>query len=183
MNSKKIESLESYFKTENDHWNKYAFEMVCMVLKDGTFPDPETPIQLLDYAEGVFIELHESPIKAVQEFSDRLGKSNLTPEQHLFVLTWVIAYLKNTEFENIDLSPIVELLSIKGKALASQLKPDKPQSGNIRETLKGTIQKELEQLPETLKGLDPAQRLNVICKLIPYVLPKVESIDLSYEED
>jgi hypothetical protein len=38
------------------------------------------------------------------------------------------------------------------------------------------MQKELEQLPETLKELDPEQRLNILCKLMPYVLPKIESI-------
>ena len=38
------------------------------------------------------------------------------------------------------------------------------------------MQKELEQLPETLKDLEPVQRLNILCKLIPYVLPKVEAV-------
>jgi hypothetical protein len=38
------------------------------------------------------------------------------------------------------------------------------------------MQKELEQLPNTLKELGPIQRLNILCKLIPYVLPKVESV-------
>lgn len=33
-----------------------------------------------------------------------------------------------------------------------------------------------EQLPETLKDLEPVQRLNVLCKLIPYVLPKIEAV-------
>jgi hypothetical protein len=38
------------------------------------------------------------------------------------------------------------------------------------------MQNEIEQLPDTLKELEPAQRLNILCKLIPYVLPKVESV-------
>lgn len=46
----------------------------------------------------------------------------------------------------------------------------------LRETLKNLMQKELEQLPETLKELDPVQRLNILCKLMPYVLPKTESV-------
>ena len=46
----------------------------------------------------------------------------------------------------------------------------------LRETLKDLMQKELEQLPETLKELDPVQRLNILCKLMPYVLPKTESV-------
>ncbi len=38
------------------------------------------------------------------------------------------------------------------------------------------MQKELEELPETLKDLEPIQRLNVLCKLIPHVLPKTDSV-------
>jgi len=49
---------------------------------------------------------------------------------------------------------------------------NKPLTGNIRDTLKDLMQKELEQLPETLKELDPVKRLNILCKLMPYVLPK-----------
>ena len=38
------------------------------------------------------------------------------------------------------------------------------------------LRRDLEQLPETLKELDSVQRLNLLCKLIPYVLPKVVSL-------
>lgn len=48
---------------------------------------------------------------------------------------------------------------------------------NLRGTLKDLMQKELEALPETLKELDPLQRLNILCKLMPFVLPKIESVN------
>ena len=46
----------------------------------------------------------------------------------------------------------------------------------LRETLKNIMQKENEKLPETLEALDPKERLNVVCKLMPYVFPKVETV-------
>ena len=46
----------------------------------------------------------------------------------------------------------------------------------LRETLKTIMKKEIEKLPETLEALDPKERLNVICKLMPYVFPKVETV-------
>lgn len=46
----------------------------------------------------------------------------------------------------------------------------------LRETLKTIMQKEIEKLPETLEALDPKERLNVVCKLMPYVFPKVETV-------
>jgi small nuclear ribonucleoprotein (snRNP)-like protein len=39
-----------------------------------------------------------------------------------------------------------------------------------------TILKLRREFEETLKGLEPLQRLNIICKLIPYVLPKTASV-------
>jgi hypothetical protein len=46
----------------------------------------------------------------------------------------------------------------------------------LRETLKNIMQKEIEKLPETLEALDPKERLNVVCKLMPYIFPKVETV-------
>ena len=52
----------------------------------------------------------------------------------------------------------------------------------LRETLKNIMQKEIEKLPETLEALDPKERLNVVCKLMPYVFPKVETVHLTEGE-
>ncbi|MBK9401754.1 MAG: hypothetical protein IPN36_13155 [Bacteroidetes bacterium] len=179
MKAKEIEALESYFKTENEHWNGYAFEMLCEVLQQGNFENPEIPLQLFDKAENIFTEQHETPLKAVQEFAAEADKQKLNPAQRLFVYEWVHKYLSFTEFEEIDLTEIKNLL----KSQTERLKNDKPKveynkplTGNIRDTLKEMMQKEIEQLPDTLKELDPVQRLNILCKLIPYVLPKVESV-------
>ena len=49
-------------------------------------------------------------------------------------------------------------------------------TSNLRETLKNIMQKEIEKLPETLEALDPKERINVVCKLMPYVFPKVETV-------
>jgi len=54
--------------------------------------------------------------------------------------------------------------------------PAKPLTTNLRAMLKEVVRKELEALPDTLAGLDPVQRLNIVCKLIGYVLPKVEAV-------
>jgi hypothetical protein len=47
---------------------------------------------------------------------------------------------------------------------------------DLRKILKVIIQKEFEQLPETLKELEPKERLNILCKLMPFVFPKVEAV-------
>lgn len=46
----------------------------------------------------------------------------------------------------------------------------------LRDTLKAIMQNEIEKLPETLEALEPKERINVVCKLMPYVFPKVEAV-------
>lgn len=52
----------------------------------------------------------------------------------------------------------------------------------VRETLKAIMQKEIERLPEQLEALEPKERLNILCKLMPFVFPKVETIQASEGE-
>jgi len=53
---------------------------------------------------------------------------------------------------------------------------------NLRETLKTIMQKEIEMLPETLQEMEPRERLNIVCKLMPYVFPKVDTVNHSSGE-
>ena len=46
----------------------------------------------------------------------------------------------------------------------------------IRKILNDIVHKELEKVEEKLNTLEPKQRLELLIKLMPYVLPKVESI-------
>ena len=47
---------------------------------------------------------------------------------------------------------------------------------DLRNILKEMMQKELQQLPETLAELAPKERLNILVKLMPFVFPRVEAI-------
>ena len=179
MKAKEIEALENYFKTENEYWNGYTREILCEVLQQGNFENPETPLQLFSNSIEIFTEHHETPLKAVQEFATETDKANLNTAQRLFVYEWVYKYVRVSDFGELDLTEVKDLL----KSQTERLKNDKPQveynkplTGNIRDTLKDLMQKELEQLPDTLKELEPVQRLNILCKLMPYVLPKTESV-------
>ena len=179
MKAKEIEALESYFKTENEYWNGYTREILCEVLRQGNFETPETPLQLFSNSIDIFTEHHETPLKAVQEFAAETDKQKLALAQKLFVYEWVYEYVRVSDFGELDLTEVRDLL----KSQTERLKRDKPQveynkplTGNIRDTLKEMMQKEIESLPDTLKELEPVQRLNILCKLIPYVLPKVESV-------
>ena len=53
---------------------------------------------------------------------------------------------------------------------------EKVLTSGLREKMKAIVQAELETLAETLKTLDPEKRLNIVCKLLPFVCPKVDSV-------
>lgn len=53
---------------------------------------------------------------------------------------------------------------------------------DLRAMLKKIVHQELAALPDTLEQLDPVQRLNVVCKLMGYVMPKVEAVSASHGE-
>ncbi len=151
--------------------------MLCETIQRGDFENIEIPLQMFSSAIDIFFEHHETPLKAVQLFTNDSEKNNLSVSQKLFVYKWVNKYLKYTEYDEADMTEINEILI----SHAEQLKKDKPEHnkplvGNIREILKDMIKKELDQLPGTLKEIEPIQKLNVLCKLIPYVLPRVEAV-------
>ena len=52
----------------------------------------------------------------------------------------------------------------------------------IRSVLKGIIAKELETLPATIEKFEPEKRLDIILKLLPYVLPRVNSVHMNEGE-
>ena len=52
----------------------------------------------------------------------------------------------------------------------------------IRTVLKDLIYKELDEIKEHLDSLEPKQRIELVIKLMPYVLPKVDSISHSSNE-
>lgn len=54
-------------------------------------------------------------------------------------------------------------------------------SKELRESLKGLLTAEFEQLPELIKTLPAEKRVELLVKMLPYCLPKVESIAGTYD--
>jgi hypothetical protein len=55
-------------------------------------------------------------------------------------------------------------------------------TSELREKLKSIIDMELDKLPDYINGLDNIQKLDLLVKLIPYVLPKVTPIESTANE-
>lgn len=50
-------------------------------------------------------------------------------------------------------------------------------SGEVKMVLKSIVDQELEKLPERLNTLDDKERIEVLTKLLPYVLPKQHKVE------
>ena len=56
-------------------------------------------------------------------------------------------------------------------------------TADLRKVLKQIIAAELEALPETLEKLPGKDRVELVLKLMPFVLPKIESIEGQYDDE
>jgi len=182
MNTKEVQALENYFKTENEHWNGYALKTIRKALEKQLFSDFNKLMQLYELSINIASESHrEKPFEGLQMIISEYDKNELSTEQKVYLLEGVFEYLDHTDFDGWYSNEIQDLMKSQIAVYNNELKNklpeyNKPLTSNIRDTLKDLMQKELEQLPETLKELDPVQRLNILCKLMPYVLPKTESV-------
>jgi hypothetical protein len=56
-------------------------------------------------------------------------------------------------------------------------------TSELRKTLKGIIAAELDELLTTLAELPARERLDLVIKLLPFCLPKVNTISGTYDRD
>ena len=56
-------------------------------------------------------------------------------------------------------------------------------TADLRKVLKQIIAAELEALPSTLAQLPGKDRVELVLKLMPFVLPKIESIEGQYDDE
>jgi hypothetical protein len=56
-------------------------------------------------------------------------------------------------------------------------------TSELRKTLKAIVASELESLPGTLGELPSRERLDLLIKLLPFCMPKVNQISGSYDTD
>jgi hypothetical protein len=56
-------------------------------------------------------------------------------------------------------------------------------TSELRTTLKEIIAGELDALPQTFEQLPAKERLEILIKILPYCLPKVDSINGNYDAE
>ncbi|HLN20616.1 MAG TPA: DUF5681 domain-containing protein [Bacteroidales bacterium] len=64
-------------------------------------------------------------------------------------------------------------------------KPGKPNmiTYDMREALRTILEAEIKTLPELLKQMNPEKRADVLAKLLQYVAPKMQNVEMQTEFD
>jgi hypothetical protein len=162
------------------HDGNQAKAVYLAAIETETFADPVQPLQTFTTLRTALIAVSKHPVKVIPVFEQHTA--GMTDAQKLFIAERVKSYFANTVFggdESDEESEGDFLTGITGplRAYIARLeRTSLPQVGDIRATLKEVFRKEMERLPETLAALDDKDRLNFLCKLMPFVLPKVEAV-------
>jgi hypothetical protein len=186
------------------HDGQQAKAVYLAAIESEEFTDPVQPLQIFTNLRGALIEVHNKPAKVIPVFERYT--LDLMDVQKLFLAKRVKMYFEKTVFdfdgqedkpgkqeEDISLEHDTDFHGQDGEYLTGIVEPMRayisrmeravlPKVSDMRATLKEVFTKEIERLPEYLETLEPKDRLNFICKMVPYVLPKVEAVASTIDE-
>ena len=149
MEITKIETLDRYFKTENEHWNEFAFKTLQKALESEMFSDFIPLMDLYECSIAIASKTHrEKPFEGLQLIIAECDKNEFNIQQKIFLLERVFEYLDQTEFENLEStksefwysSEIQNLIKSQNEVYNKELKTtlpeyNKPLVGNINSLL------------------------------------------------
>ncbi|MDR3236525.1 MAG: hypothetical protein LBT48_07380 [Prevotellaceae bacterium] len=181
-------SIDELLQTENEHYNEYAHKVVTECISKQIFADVETALKAYEENLNVIIGT-KTPIEAVECVLSSLSSmqaAEYTDKQRHFILRCIADYINpyHTNFDKWELQQEThDILKSHIAKLGKELENNRPKTADIRESLKTLMQKEIAELPKRLETLDDEKRLVIICKLMPYVFPKVETVEATRGEN
>lgn len=181
--------VEQYLNFGSEHDNKHALSVWLEAIKTGTFPDPATPLKVFVDLRNALVQVSGEPAKVISIFEQHTN--GMKEDERLFIARHLLNYFEHTVFdENGDNEPETYLTGISKllDALTARLSREAgitnedPKTGDLRRLLKETVKQEMEKLPEYLQNLEVKDRVNVLCKLMQFALPKVQAVHLTEGE-
>lgn len=178
-----VPDVDQYLNFGSDHDNEHALAVWLEAIKTGAFPDPATPLKMFVELRFGLMKVAEHPAQVIPLFERHTGGMN--DAEKLFIARHLLQYFEHTVFTDAESSEEETYLAGITKPLKAFLEKLGRESGqtktdlktaDLRQMLKDVFRDEIGRLPEYLQGLEPKERLNILCKMMPYVLPKVEAV-------
>jgi hypothetical protein len=183
-----VPTIDELLQTENEHYNKYAQKVVTECISRQIFTDVDTALNVYAGCLNLII-CTNNPVEAAKMVLYKLYQMQtpeFTDKQRHFILIRIADYINpyHTEFGKWKLQQqTYDILKSHIVKLEKELKNNATRTSDIREMLKTLMQKEIAELPKRLEMLDDEKRLGIICKLMPYVFPRVETVEASQGEN
>lgn len=166
--------IENYLNASSEHDNTFTLNVFLDAIKSDIFPDTETPLRLFVEIRNALSYLAKHPEKVIPVFEQ--FTEGLTNGQKLYMAGTVHNYFKRTVFGEEEI-----FLTNVSKTLAAYIERLEKESGNkairpddLRQTLQELVKKEVANLPTYFEGLTPKERMNVLCKFMPFILSRPE---------
>ena len=183
MKKKDTPDVEQYLNFGREHDNKHALDVWLEAIKSNTFSDPAIPLKVFVELRNALLQVSDQPAKVIPVFEQHTNE--MSGAEKLFIARHLLNYFEHTVFtenENGETETYLTGISKPLDALLTRLNKetgitnDNPHTNDLRRLLKDIFRREIERLPEYLQSLETKDRVNVLCKMLPFVLPKVESV-------
>jgi len=183
MKKKATPDVEQYLNAGSEHDNKQSLDVWLEAIKSDTFSDPAIPLKVFVELRNALLRVSDQPAKVIPVFEQHTN--GMKGSEKLFVARHLHYYFEQTVFpkgENDEAETYLTGVSKPLDALLTRLNREAgitdgdPKTDDLRRMLKDIFRAEMKRLPEYLQSLEPKERLNVLCKMLPFALPKVESV-------
>ncbi len=172
---------------EPTHDGQQAKAVYLDALATDTFSDPVDALKAFTDLHTAFIKVCEQPAMVISIFERYTAE--MTHEQRVFIAIHLRNYFQCTVFDDPN-APNSEGITLHGilepmRAYTKRLERSKTRikMKEMREALNTAIRDEIDRLPETLASLDPKDRMNFVCKMMPYVFPSIGGISATHDEN
>lgn len=158
----------------SEHDNSFTLNLYLDAIKTGIFSEPETAVRIYAHLRDALVSLAEHPEKVITEFDRHTGE--LTVDQKLFLADNLDTYFRRTVFgeEENYLDKVSKPLAAYLDRLKIESGRKQITSGDLRQTLQELFQKEIANLPAYFEQLTPKERMNFLCKLMPFIMSRAE---------
>lgn len=189
MKKKATPDVEQYLNAGSEHDNKHALDVWLEAIKSDTFSDPAIPLKVFVELRNALLRVSDQPAKVIPVFEQHTN--GMKGSEKLFVARHLHYYFEQTVFpkgENDEAETDLTGISKPLDALLTRLNREAgitdgdPKTDDLRRMLKDIFRAEMKRLPEYLQSLEPKERLNVLCKMLPFALPRIESVHFSEGE-
>ncbi len=186
-------TIESYYQTGSDWHKENIINLVAELKEEGNFEDLHQPIRLYQLGIDSFLKYPDSPTKVMVILEKQINKFAFDEKQAVFILDQIATYLNDTSWEEVEevaienerkeiFLKVFEADINRRKKDLKQAQPKPLAVSDLRTSLKGIFHTELEKLPDYFEELTPKEKLHFLCKLMPYVMPKVEAVSHDHGE-